>query len=151
MPATDVIYAVRSANIPNEDEFEAWAQVTLAAHHPEAELNIKIVDEQESQELNHQYRGMDKPTNVLSFPCSLPEGVDIPYIGDIAICADVVEREAVEQNKTPKSHWAHMLVHAILHLLGYDHIDDAQAEEMESLETKIMLDLGFAAPYECSE
>lgn len=98
--------------------------------------------------LNSQFRGQDKPTNVLSFPAELPEILDIPLLGDIAICAPVIEREASQQNKSLKSHYAHMSVHGALHLAGYDHIEHKEAEEMETLEIEILGKLGFANPYE---
>ncbi len=114
----------------------------------EAEVSLYIVDEAESQELNAQYRGKDKPTNVLSFPADIPEEVGVPLLGDLVVCAPVVEREAQEQGKTLEAHWAHMLVHGSLHLLGYDHIEDDEADVMEALETEIITGLGFPAPYQ---
>jgi probable rRNA maturation factor len=98
--------------------------------------------------LNSQYRNQDKPTNVLSFPADLPAELELPDLGDIIICAEIVEQEAATQKKSLKSHWAHMTVHGILHLLGYDHINDSDATKMEALETQILLKLGFIAPYE---
>lgn len=112
-----------------------------------SEVTIRIVDEAESQQLNHTYRGKDKPTNVLSFPFEAPAGIELPLLGDLIICRQVVEREAQEQEKPLLAHWAHMVVHGSLHLLGYDHIEDAEAEEMESIETEIMLALGYDDPY----
>ncbi len=109
---------------------------------------MRIVDEDESQQLNGQYRQKDKPTNVLSFPADLPEELQLPLLGDLVICAPVVAREAEDQNKALDAHWAHMLVHGTLHLLGYDHIDETDATEMEALETQIITELGFAPPYE---
>jgi len=103
--------------------------------------------EGESRELNHTYRGKDKPTNVLSFPFEAPPGIELPLLGDLIICRQVVEQEAQEQEKTLEAHWAHMVIHGSLHLLGYDHIEDDEAEEMESLETEIMLALGYPDPY----
>ena len=111
------------------------------------ELAIRIVGLEEGQALNRDYRGKDYPTNVLSFPAELPPGVALPLIGDLAICAPVVAREAAEQGKKPTQHWAHMTVHGVLHLLGYDHLEDAEAERMESLETRILASLGIADPY----
>ena len=105
------------------------------------------VDEAESHELNLTYRGKDKPTNVLSFPFEAPPGIEMPLLGDLIICRQVVEQEAKEQQKPLEAHWAHMVVHGSLHLLGYDHIEDNEAEEMESLETEIMLALGYEDPY----
>lgn len=114
---------------------------------PETEITIRIVDEAESHELNLTYRGKDKPTNVLSFPFEVPEGIELPLLGDLIICRQVVEKEAQEQQISLESHWAHLAIHGTLHLLGYDHIEDAEAEEMEGLETEIMQSLGFEDPY----
>src|SRR5690606_24067449 len=97
------------------------------------------------------YRHQDKPTNVLSFPADIPAELNLPLLGDLVICAPVVEREAMEQRKTLEAHWAHMVVHGTLHLVGYDHITEPEAEEMESLETKILTGMGFPPPYEINE
>ncbi|MBV1960310.1 MAG: rRNA maturation RNase YbeY [Oleibacter sp.] len=113
----------------------------------EPELTVRLVSEEESQTLNHEYRGKEKPTNVLSFPFDAPPEVPIELLGDLIICIDVVEREADEQNKTTEAHWAHMVVHGCLHLLGYDHIKDDEAEEMEALERTILASLGYSDPY----
>ena len=115
-------------------------------------MTIRIVDEAESNDLNLTYRGKDKPTNVLSFPFECPPGVeDFPLLGDLIICRQVVEQEASEQQKTLESHWAHMVIHGSLHLLGYDHIEDAEAEEMEALEKEFMQALNFPDPYKDDE
>ena len=98
-------------------------------------------------QLNSAYRGKAGPTNVLSFPAEIPEGLDIPLLGDIVVCAPVVRREAVEQGKTESAHWAHMIVHGTLHLLGYDHIQNDEAEAMEALETTILAQLNYPCPY----
>jgi len=113
----------------------------------EAELTIRIVDSEESQELNHQYRGKDKSTNVLSFPFQNPPGITLPLLGDLVVCKAVVEKEATEQQKPLISHWAHMTIHGTLHLLGFDHIEEDEAEAMESIETKLMIELGYSDPY----
>lgn len=136
-------------NLPGEDELNLWATaaLTLRTEHEEPELTIRIVDEAESQELNSEYRGKDKPTNVLSFPFEAPAHVPIPLLGDLIVCKQVVEREAIEQGKTLTAHWAHMIVHGCLHLLGFDHIEDEEAEEMEGIERIVMKDLGFEDPY----
>ena len=135
--------------IPPATALEGWITAALQSQNlEEAEVSLYIVDEKESQELNAQYRGKDKPTNVLSFPADIPEEVGIPLLGDLVVCAPVVEREAGEQGKSLEAHWAHMLVHGSLHLLGFDHIHDDEAEVMESLETKIVTGLGFPAPYQ---
>ncbi|MFQ1015025.1 rRNA maturation RNase YbeY [Avibacterium paragallinarum] len=136
-----------SENLPSEQQLQQWATVAVQAENLEPEITIRIVDEAESQQLNATYRGKDYPTNVLSFPFECPEEVELPLLGDLVICSQVVEREAAEQGKPLMAHWAHMVVHGCLHLLGYDHIEDDEAEEMESLETEIMQELGFADPY----
>jgi len=136
-----------SAGLPTEADFQHWLEAVLPKFQPEAEVTIRIVDESESQELNFNYRGKDKPTNVLSFPFEVPDGIELSLLGDLIICRQVVEQEAAEQSKTLAAHWAHMVVHGSLHLLGYDHIVDEEAEEMEALETEIMQELGFADPY----
>jgi len=137
-----------SKTIPSTENIERWISAALKSDELiEAEVSIYIVDEAESQALNAQYRGKDKPTNVLSFPADIHEAVGISLLGDLVICAPVVAREAEEQGKTLEAHWAHMLVHGTLHLLGYDHIDDDEAHAMESLETLLLTQMNFAAPY----
>lgn len=136
-----------SQGLPSESEFHQWASHAIENFQQQAELTVRLVDEAESQQLNSDYRGKDKPTNVLSFPFEAPPGIELDLLGDLIICRQVVEREAEEQNKTLSAHWAHMVVHGCLHLLGYDHIDDSEAEEMESLETEIMQKMGFSDPY----
>lgn len=137
-----------SAVLPEQEDFERWLHSALEPSRDEAELTIRIVNDSESQQLNAQYRGKDKPTNVLSFPADLPAELELPLLGDLVICADIVQREAAEQGKSEIAHWAHMSIHGALHLLGYDHIDEAEADEMESLETQLLAGLGFANPYE---
>jgi probable rRNA maturation factor len=139
--------------IPHEALFRAWIEAALnAAQEVGAkELSVRVVDNEESRALNYQYRQSDKPTNVLSFPCELPEGVDCPLLGDLVICAPVVEKEALEQGKDPEHHWAHMVVHGCLHLLGYDHIDADDAVVMEALEVQILHSFGVADPYHLTE
>jgi len=133
--------------LPAEADFQRWLEAVLPKFQQESEVTIRLVDEAESHELNHTYRGKDKPTNVLSFPFEAPPGIELPLLGDLIICRQVVEKEAQEQEKALEAHWAHMVVHGSLHLLGYDHIEDDEAEEMESLETEIMLALGYPDPY----
>ncbi|ERT13418.1 rRNA maturation RNase YbeY [Photorhabdus temperata] len=141
------IASENSQNLPEETLFQRWLDGVLPQFQSESEVTIRIVDEAESHDLNLTYRGKDKPTNVLSFPFEAPPEVDLPLLGDLIICRQVVEKEAEEQQKTVEEHWAHMVVHGCLHLLGYDHIEDDEAEEMESLETEIMQKLGYADPY----
>jgi probable rRNA maturation factor len=132
---------------PDSKQFQHWLNQVAEKLNVDGEICIKIVDEIESQDLNHTYRNKDKPTNVLSFPADLPDFVESDYLGDLAICASVVEQEAMEQNKILTHHWAHMSIHGMLHLLGYDHIEDEEAEEMEALEAEILAELGIADPY----
>jgi len=142
-------YAVPRAGLPAAASFRRWAEAALrgARRRKPAELAIRIVGLDEGRALNRDYRGKDYATNVLSFPAELPPGIALPLIGDLAICAPVVLREAAEQAKRPRDHWAHLTVHGVLHLLGYDHIDDGEAETMETLETRILAGLGIADPY----
>lgn len=141
------IASENSAGLPSEQDFQRWLEAVLPQFQPESEVTIRIVDEAESRELNHTYRGKDKPTNVLSFPFEAPPEIELPLLGDLIICRQVVAQEAVEQQKTEEEHWAHMVVHGCLHLLGYDHIEDDEAEEMEALETDIMQQMGYTDPY----
>ncbi|MDA3808265.1 MAG: rRNA maturation RNase YbeY [Thiomicrorhabdus sp.] len=148
-------WAIDERPLPSQRQCELWVSAALVdgQENQALEMTIRIVDVQESQQLNHDYRNQDKPTNVLSFEFEQPPGlVDLgealPYLGDLAICAEVVALEAVAQHKTLESHWAHMIVHGTLHLQGYDHIEDDEAEMMEGLEIKVMQGLGFTNPYE---
>ena len=150
----DVQIASEDDDVPEPGQFEPWVQAALDQSHFQAnnelpvELTIRIVDQDESRDLNHTYRQKDKATNVLSFPFESPEGVPVQLLGDLIICAPVVLQEAQEQEKAPESHWAHMVVHGTLHLLGYDHIEDQDAREMETLEIRIMKGLGYSDPYQ---
>ncbi len=136
-----------TAGLPTEEQIQRWLDAAILPAQAEAEVTVRLVDEAESHELNLTYRGKNKSTNVLSFPFEAPPGIELPLLGDLVICRQVVEREAQEQTVTREAHWAHMVVHGSLHLLGYDHIEDDEAEEMESLETEIMLALGYGDPY----
>ena len=144
--AVEVQVAVEPVDLPAEADFLRWAQ---AAYRDDAaaEVLIRLVDAAESQALNRDYRGKDKPTNVLSFPFDVPPGIPNEHLGDLVICAPVVQAEASEQGKPVESHWAHMVVHGMLHLQGFDHIEDAEAEEMEALEREILARLGYPDPY----
>ncbi|EOV9631421.1 rRNA maturation RNase YbeY [Cronobacter dublinensis] len=135
------------AGLPDEAQFQTWLNAAIPQFQEESEVTVRLVDEAESHDLNLTYRGKDKSTNVLSFPFEAPPGIELPLLGDLIICRQVVEREAQEQEKPLEAHWAHMVVHGSLHLLGYDHIEDDEAEEMEGIETEIMLALGFDDPY----
>ena len=132
-------------DVPSQYQFVEWlAAIPAQDIH---EVVIRVVDEDEMRALNKQYRHQDKSTNVLSFPAELPDIVDDPLLGDVIICATVVHREALEQHKCPTGHWAHMVVHGILHLQGYDHVDSADANIMEQLEIQILQTLGINNPY----
>ena len=147
----DVQIASTATTIPSSADFHLWVSAALKGVLESTELSIRVVDISESQELNFQYRGKNKPTNVLSFPFEYPEGIpegEMEHLlGDLIICAQVVADEAHEQKKTVPDHWAHMVIHGTLHLLGYDHIDDQEAEEMEQLERNILDTLNIADPY----
>jgi probable rRNA maturation factor len=143
----EVQCASTHAGVPAETELLAWALAAADAELPPHSLVIRVVDEDESRALNARYRGKDAPTNVLSFPFEAPPGIGIHHLGDLVICAGVVEREAGEQGKPPAHHWAHMVVHGLLHLRGYDHLDEDAAAQMELLETGILAKLGIGDPY----
>lgn len=125
----------------------AVLEVAEAVPENETELSIRIVSSEESRALNARFRGRDKATNVLSFPARLPPGLPFAHFGDIVICSEVVRREALEQRKSDAAHWAHMIVHGTLHLLGYDHVKNHDAKLMESLETQALKVLGWPCPY----
>ena len=148
----DVFQACDDNTIPAADVVKNWIVLAAnaAGHSSDIEVSVRIVDADESRALNHEYRGKDNPTNVLSFPAGRIEGLpdDVPVqLGDIVVCASVVGEEAIEQGKAIADHWAHMLVHGTLHLMGYDHETDAEAAEMEALETQILMKSGLKDPY----
>lgn len=144
----DLQIATTAAALPSEAQFRLWVKTALQGRRDEAELTIRIVDDEEGAELNETYRGKQGPTNVLSFPFEAPPGVELPLLGDIVICAPKVAREAAEQGKPLEAHWAHLTLHGCLHLLGYDHIEQEEAEAMEALETELLAALGYANPYQ---
>lgn len=146
----DIQRACQDGTVPSDELLADWASAAWRGE-GDTEVTIRCVDAAESQALNAQYRQKDRPTNVLSFPFEAPMEVDVGLLGDLVICAPMVAAEAREQDKTLEAHWAHMVVHGMLHLQGYDHIDTNEAERMEALETDIMAALGFANPYEVKE
>ncbi len=148
----DVQYAIvdDDGEPPSPALIRTWVEAALHSQRDESELTVRIVTADEIQELNRNYRHKDKPTNVLSFPFEKIDGIDLPLLGDVVVCAAVVACEAQQQNKPPIDHWAHMVVHGVLHLLGYDHIDEVEAVVMEALEIKILQGLGIGNPYDFS-
>lgn len=162
--AVTVQYAIDTPELPNQQMLTHWVNsvfsdaLSAPLHSPFLkrlrrqrrtwELTIRMVDETEARYLNETWRGHSYPTNVLSFPFESPPGVRVPLLGDLVICVPVVVREANEQQKSLSAHWAHLVIHGTLHLLGYDHLDDAQAQLMETLEIHILHSLGYPNPYQ---
>jgi probable rRNA maturation factor len=150
--SVDVQIATDTAGIPASASIREWVRQALDETDPDrdVDVSVRIVDEDEMQALNRDYRDQDKPTNVLAFPAGddgfVPPG-ERPLLGDIVVCAGVVAREADEQGKSLEHHWAHMLVHGTLHLLGHDHMSEQEAESMEALERRILSSFGIADPY----
>ena len=148
----DLQNASSATGLPSEEQLRRWCELALRQRTADSEMTIRLVDEAEGRELNHTWRHKDYATNVLSFPADVPdEFLDIPLLGDLVICVPVVEREALEQGKTPEAHWAHLVIHGCLHLLGYDHLEDEEAEEMEALERELLAELGHPDPYAADE
>lgn len=142
-----VSYGLPRAGLPAAVSFRRWAAAAAQGRIKRADLAIRVVDEKEGRALNRHYRGKDYATNVLSFPVELPEGVTLPLLGDLVICAPVVAREARDQGKAPAAHYAHLTIHGVLHLLGLDHEDPREADAMEQLEREILAGLGLPDPY----
>ena len=134
--------------LPKDQELVKWVKEVLTLEqHGDTELTIRFVSEEESAELNNQYRNKQNSTNILSFPFEMPDEVELNLLGDLIVCSDIVKREAAEQQKEELAHWVHMIVHGTLHLLGYDHLTDAEANVMEAKEIKILSQLGYSDPY----
>ena len=148
MNIIDIQRIFESANQPSDAQLELWVNTVLASLDDEFELTIRIVDENESMQLNETYRHKKGATNILSFPFEVPDEVDLNLLGDLVICAPVLKREAIEQNKPLHNHWAHIVMHGTLHLLGYDHIEDEEAQEMEAKEIELLQMLSIPNPYE---
>ena len=148
----EVQNASNEDDLPDRNQLNSWVnaalQVCCTDKKELLEVTIRIVDELESKQLNEKWRQKPYPTNVLSFPFEPPPNVDIPLLGDIVICAPLVAREAAAQQKSKIAHWAHLVIHGTLHLLGYNHIDDAEAQVMENLEIRILHDLDYPNPYQ---
>ena len=145
----DYQLASQASQVPETAQLERWVTAVLEQHPQESrhEVTIRIVDADESQALNADYRGKHKPTNVLSFPFEAPPGIELPLLGDLVICQNVVAQEAQQQHKPLMQHYAHMVIHGTLHLLGYDHIEDADAEAMEQLERRLLAKFNIPDPY----
>lgn len=133
---------------PDKAQIRQWVDAALQGYDKDTEIVVRIVDVHESAQLNKQYRHKPGPTNILSFPADIPEGIGLNLLGDLVICAPVVEREALEQQKTLSHHWAHIIVHGVLHLLGYDHLVEDEAEVMENKEISILQTLNISNPYQ---
>lgn len=152
----ELMNASSDSGLPALEDFQHWTEAAMIALQqfddlfvPDSpELSIRVIDEDESADLNIHYRQKSGPTNILSFPFSTIQGTDISLLGDIAICAPLVRKEAVEQDKTLEAHWAHLTIHGVLHLNGFDHEEAQAAKEMETLETDILKTLGYADPYQ---
>ncbi len=147
----EVQYAISAEGLPDEHKIRAWAEVALESVAGSAELVVRVVDRAEITALNLQYRGKDSVTNVLSFPCDGLPGIVSNLLGDVVVCAPVVASESVAQGKSLESHWAHLVMHGVLHLRGYTHDEKERAGEMEALEQQLMAAAGFPDPYQCEQ
>lgn len=144
----DIQIATEFTDIPSEQQFQTWMDTVLTEPSQNSEILIRLVDKAESAELNQQYRHKPGPTNILSFPFEVPDVIESDLLGDLVICAPLIAEEAQQQQKKPEHHWAHITIHGILHLLGYDHIAEVDAEEMEALEIRFLSTLKIANPYQ---
>lgn len=142
----DLQVATDPAGLPGRERIEAWVAPAVADL-GDAEVTVRLVGREESAALNERYRGRSGPTNVLSFPADLPPGIELPFLGDVVICVPLVDAEAAAQGKERVAHFAHLVVHGVLHLRGYDHADAAEAVRMEAIETRLLAELGFPDPY----
>ncbi len=138
----------QSNSIPSIDQFQSWIDVVLSDESIDSEIVVRIIDEAEMTRFNEQYRDKIGPTNILSFPFDVPENIVSILLGDLLVCAPIIEKESLQQNKLVDHHWAHIIVHGVLHLLGHDHIDECDAKEMEALEIKILRKIKIKNPYE---
>lgn len=143
----DIQRSEKVGSAPTDGDIVYWVKLVLQHQHCSASVSIRFVDEVEITILNNQYRKLNKPTNVLSFPCELSDESGLRILGDIIVCEPVVTREALEQEKNLSDHWAHIITHGLLHLLGFDHIEDQRAEQMEDLEVNLLSEMGISNPY----
>lgn len=141
-------YAVPKRGIPLKADFQRWVEAALSNRSGNVEVTIRIAGEDEMIELNRRYRCKEGTTNILSFPFEALVPLKIKFLGDMVICAPVVMHEALEQDKDEKAHWAHLVIHGVLHLLGFDHQQEVEAQQMEALENTILRSLGYPHAYE---
>ena len=146
--SVDLQVAWRRGRVPAPGKLRGWISAALDGRRAGAEVSVRVVGEEEACELNRDYRSQDKPTNVLAFPSDLPAGLGMELLGDLVLCGPLVEKEAIEQRKDLEAHWAHLVVHGTLHLVGLDHQTEAEAREMEALEVEILAELGYPDPYD---
>lgn len=145
----DIQHATEAPFPVSDDEISQWVTATLTSHIDKAELTIRLVSVADIQHLNHTYRNKNSPTNVLAFPAHIPSNItlDYPLLGDVIICPAILQEESISQNTALTAHWAHIIIHGVLHLLGYDHINDDDACRMQTREIKLLTKLGFSNPY----
>jgi probable rRNA maturation factor len=148
MNQLDIQIATTAPSFPSSAQFQHWVDLALADQPETFEITLRLVDEAESAELNQRYRHKNAPTNILSFPFEVPEGISLNLLGDLVICVPVIEREAHAQGKAVDHHWAHIVMHGILHLRGYDHLDETEAQEMEAKEIDLLKTLNISNPYQ---
>ncbi len=148
----DVQRISQSRSLPSDAQLQCWVETALLDYPKDAEILIRIVEMDEMSRLNHQYRNKQGATNILSFPLDLPKEVEgIDLLGDLVVCAAVLKREAQQQQKLLHSHWAHIIIHGVLHLLGYDHINQFDAQKMEDKEIVLLQKLQITSPYQEKE
>ena len=148
MNTLDIQIATEYRDYPSEQQFQLWVDTVLKDANVDSEIVIRLIDNEESAELNQQYRHKVGPTNILSFPFEAPEGIEMDLLGDLAVCAPLIAEEARQQGKPLLHHWAHITIHGVLHLLGYDHIENGEADEMETLEIALLSQLNIPNPYQ---
>ncbi|MEE9338773.1 MAG: rRNA maturation RNase YbeY [Methylococcaceae bacterium] len=148
MNVVEIQSVSQSGQLPSQEQFQYWIDAVLSNSTQDSEIVIRIIDESEMIQFNEQYRGKKGATNILSFPFDVPDGIASNLLGDLLVCAPIVEKEAQAQQKKIEHHWAHLIVHGLLHLLGYDHIENEEAEKMEALEIKILKKIKIKNPYE---
>jgi len=147
MSFLDIQRIYQIEGLPTDGQFNEWVDAALSDENQGCEIVIRIVDVNESSALNQQYRQKPGSTNILSFPFDPPENIDLNLLGDLVICAPIVEKEAQQQSKTICDHWAHITIHGVLHLQGFDHIEEREAEAMEEQEITILHSLNLNNPY----